>query len=379
MKAELEMKEKIVGILQDEKEKFVNDVCHYKKVEKELEYHRSENLELKKMCLSMESLDSQIQENNRKLNSLEVENSILKAQSIEYQKEIESLKVCESLKDLKEDAITVNALRDQLNSFEVQNTILTNENEELTKAKEELITLTTDYQIKLDALTTGHQKLTNQLIDGDQKVKYLENEKQKLAKEIAEVVQNNDLFVQGYNLEKDELEKAIRNLENEKTQMMDEKVAKDSNFEIEVFEKLQNSERESKEKIKLLEHNLNAIEHRNKELLKKTTNTEEELDFLRTSNKEMKSLMELKSEQNSRLDGELSKLNEELSLMKQMLKSSNDAIIELEKDKGYLSVVIFENASLKENCAALEEDLKKFSDCKGKLNFIEQELLTKKK
>jgi chromosome segregation ATPase len=75
-----------------------------------------------------------------------------------------------------------------------------------------------------------------------------------------------------------------------------------------------------------------------------------------------------------RLEAEIKALKEENKRKEESLSTCRVDLLQLEKEKGSLSAVSYENKALKENCALLERSLEKFNDCQGKVSILEHSL-----
>ena len=71
-------------------------------------------------------------------------------------------------------------------------------------------------------------------------------------------------------------------------------------------------------------------------------------------------------------------MKEESKRKEETLNNCRIDLLQLEKEKGQLSAVSFENKALKENCVLLEKSLDKFNDCQGRVSILEQNLFKSK-
>ena len=163
----------------------------------------------------------------------------------------------------------------------------------------------------------------------------------------------------------------IRQLEN-----VQEKLLKDKShgvsFKEELFEKVQNSDRENKEKIKILDSSLKHCEIR---LGEQTTAKEacmRDLEDLQEVEREQQNLIRLQKDKMRRMEMEIKAIKDENKRKEETLNNCRMDLLQLEKEKGQLSAVSFENKALKENCALLEKSLDKFNDCQGRVSILEQ-------
>ena len=75
---------------------------------------------------------------------------------------------------------------------------------------------------------------------------------------------------------------------------------------------------------------------------------------------------------------EIKAIKDENKRKEETLNNCRMDLLQLEKEKGQLSAVSFENKALKENCALLEKSLDKFNDCQGRVSILEQSLFKSK-
>ena len=165
-------------------------------------------------------------------------------------------------------------------------------------------------------------------------------------------------------------------------QNVQEKLLKDKShgvsFKEELFEKVQNSDRENKEKIKILDSSLKHCEIR---LGEQTTAKEacmRDLEDLQEVEREQQNLIRLQKDKMRRMEMEIKAIKDENKRKEETLNNCRMDLLQLEKEKGQLSAVSFENKALKENCALLEKSLDKFNDCQGRVSILEQSLFKSK-
>ena len=75
---------------------------------------------------------------------------------------------------------------------------------------------------------------------------------------------------------------------------------------------------------------------------------------------------------------EMKGMKEENKRKEETLNNCRIDLLQLEKEKGQLSAVSYENKALKENCILLEKSLDKFNDCQGRVSILEQSLFKSK-
>ena len=161
-----------------------------------------------------------------------------------------------------------------------------------------------------------------------------------------------------------------------------EKLLKDKNqgvsFKEELFEKVQNSDRENKEKLKILDSSLKHLEIKLTEQTAAKEACLRELEDLHEVEREEQNLIRLQKDKIRRMEMEVKELKEENKRKEETLNMCRMDLLQLEKEKGQLSAVSYENKALKENCALLEKSLDKFNDCQGRVSILEQTLFKSK-
>jgi len=184
----------------------------------------------------------------------------------------------------------------------------------------------------------------------------------------------NDKLLQQFHDEKYDLENVIKELGKVQENMMKDK-NRDVSFERELFEKLQNADRENKEKIKILDSNLKNAENRIKEQISIKDVYLQDLEEVQETKQEQSNFISLLEDSIKRLEKDVKNLSKDNGIKDDHLNSLKTDILELEKDRGTLSAVLFENKSLQENCSVLENNLHTLNECQSKISLLEHNLL----
>ena len=224
-----------------------------------------------------------------------------------------------------------------------------------------------------EKLTEANKQIKGLEDKGVEQSQLLEQTKQENSK----LKDKIDKLEKQFNDEKVDLGKVIQQLEK-----VQEKLLKDKNqgvsFKEELFEKVQNSDRENKEKLKILDSSLKHLEIKLTEQTAAKEACLRELEDLHEVEREEQNLIRLQKDKIRRMEMEVKELKEENKRKEETLNMCRMDLLQLEKEKGQLSAVSYENKALKENCALLEKSLDKFNDCQGRVSILEQTLFKSK-
>ena len=359
----LKLKQQIMET-NSEKEKLVFDMEQMKDIAKELANNqkilqglRNENIEIKRVNLKIEPLSQENAHLVDKLKALQLDADLNRDKT-------------EQLDILRREN---ESLQESMQSSLHQVTILTTKCEENSSIGSEAEKL-------MLALGLENVKLIDQVAEAEKQMETLleiknkENEMLRLMQtENYELQTKLDMHEKQFNDEKVDLERVIQQLENVQDKLLNDK-SHGVSFREELFEDLQNSDRENKEKIKILDSSLKHYEIR----LNEQTSIKEaclrEMDELREVEGEQQNLIRMQKDKMRRLEAEITGLKEENKRKEESLNTCRVDLLQLEKEKGMLSAVSYENRALKENCSLLEKSLEKFNDCQGKVSILEHSL-----
>ena len=359
----LKLKQQIMET-NSEKEKLVFDMEQLKDIAKELANNqeilqglRKENIEIKRVNLKIEPLSQENAHLVDKLKALQLDADLNRDKT-------------EQLDILRREN---ESLQESMQSSLHQVTILTTKCEENSSIGSEAEKL-------MLALGLENVKLIDQVAEAEKQMETLleiknkENEMLRLMQtENYELQTKLDMHEKQFNDEKVDLERVIQQLENVQDKLLNDK-SHGVSFREELFEDLQNSDRENKEKIKILDSSLKHYEIR----LNEQTSIKEaclrEMDELREVETEQQNLIQMQKDKMRRLEAEITGLKEENKRKEESLNTCRVDLLQLEKEKGMLSAVSYENRALKENCSLLEKSLEKFNDCQGKVSILEHSL-----
>merc|ERR1711892_825592 len=284
-------------------------------------------------------------------------------------------------KDIKATIAQKNDLIVERENFGISFKSLTNEKESLLEEKVELLSLNTKLSEFVENLEAQN---ANYLTNNEDLEKNMEIQNQDLNKKSKEIdkinsekkkfEKENSRLLKQFNDEKDDLENVIKELENVKENLMKDK-SKGVTSERELFEELQNADRENKEKIKILDSNLKNAENRIKEQINLKEVYLRELEEVQEAKHEQGNVVTLLEEKIKRIEREVKNLSTENDMKDENLNTLKIDLHELEKDRGTLSAVLFENKALQENCALLEKNLQTLNECQGKVSVLEHNLL----
>merc|ERR1719350_797405 len=103
-----------------------------------------------------------------------------------------------------------------------------------------------------------------------------------------------------------------------------------------------------------------------------------DMEELREVEREQQNLIRLQKDKLKRLEQEIKGLKEDNRRKEETLNSCRIDLLQLEKEKGLLSAVSYENKALKENCAMLEKSLDRFNDYQSRVSLLEQQVFESK-
>lgn len=315
---------------------------------------KEENLTLENKVVNTEQLTIELVQKNETLRKFEEDLSATLAEknnlAVEKESTENKFRYSENEKKiLQEEKVELLSLNTKLSEC-VHN--LENQNANL-------LTDNSDLEKNLDVLNLNLDKKSRQIeiINSKKKEYQMENEK----------------LLNQFNDEKEDLENVIKELEKVQESMLKDK-SKGVSFERELFEKLQNADRENKEKIKILDSNLKNAENRIKEQSNIKDAYLRELEEVQEAKLEQGNVIELLEEKIKRIEREVKNLSSENEMKDENLNTLKIDLLELERDRGTLSAVLFENKSLQENCALLEKNLLTLNECQGKVSVLEHNL-----
>jgi len=124
-----------------------------------------------------------------------------------------------------------------------------------------------------------------------------------------------------------------------------------------------------------------SLKHCEIKLSEQTTAKEaclRDLEDLQEVEREQQNLIRLQKDKIRRMEMEMKGMKEENKRKEETLNNCRIDLLQLEKEKGQLSAVSYENKALKENCILLEKSLDKFNDCQGRVSILEQSLFKSK-
>ena len=361
LKQELEAKGAEKVLAANELERLRQAAKEMANIEGDLKDLRKENIQLKIETVKVEQLRQEKESLETKVKSLKLEVD-LHTEKTEENKQLK----CE---------------RDALNA-DLDNSLI--QIDQLKMRCEKLVSIEAEFEDQVLLLKGKNIALIEELEKVRKEMKRLEDVRDEQNQLMVEVRQENaelrgniEKIENQFNDEKVDLGRVIRQLEN-----VQEKLLKDKShgvsFKEELFEKVQNSDRENKEKIKILDSSLKHCEIR---LGEQTTAKEacmRDLEDLQEVEREQQNLIRLQKDKMRRMEMEIKAIKDENKRKEETLNNCRMDLLQLEKEKGQLSAVSFENKALKENCALLEKSLDKFNDCQGRVSILEQSLFKSK-
>ena len=358
MKKEMLEDRKLIQVMKSKQLEAEEQSMRFKEISKDLDSTKEENLSLRSELLKMKNIDNEVLQKNEEMIKLKEDFQILVVQKSENIAEIETAKLASKLlADEKECLLTEKGELLTLNvklSECVQN---------LEAEKSSLLNINQDLNKNSDALNLKLSQQAN-------KIEEVKSEKQEIE------IENRKLLKQ-FNDEKVDLENVIRELENVQEKMLKDK-SRNISFDRELFEKLQNADRENKEKIKILDSNLKNAENRIKDQINLKDVYLRELEEVQETKQEQSNIITLLEAKIERIEKEVKNLTNEIELKDENLNTLKIDLLELEKDRGTLSAVLFENKALQENCALLEQNLQTLNECQGKVSVLEHNLVKSK-
>ena len=330
-------------------------------LEQDLKEQREENIHLKRETLKVEQLEKEREALETKARTLQLEVDL----NTDRTEEIRKMKS-------EKDAMMI-----KLNNTVVENDQLTTRCDELTSS---LLSLEQQVPLIKEEKKDAFEKLS----EANKQIKGLEDKGVEQSQLLEQTKQENSMLKdkiekleKQFNDEKVDLGKVIQQLEK-----VQEKLLKDKNqgvsFKEELFEKVQNSDRENKEKLKILDSSLKHLEIKLTEQTAAKEACLRELEDLHEVEREEQNLIRLQKDKIRRMEMEVKELKEENKRKEETLNMCRMDLLQLEKEKGQLSAVSYENKALKENCALLEKSLDKFNDCQGRVSILEQTLFKSK-
>ena len=361
LKQELEAKGAEKVLAANELERLRQAAKEMANIEGDLKDLRKENIQLKIETVKVEQLRQEKESLETKVKSLKLEVD-LHTEKTEENKQLK----CER------DALTA----------DLDNSLI--QIDQLKLRCEKLVSIEAEFEDQVLLLKGKNIALIEELEKVRKEMKRLEDVRDEQNQLMVEVRQENaelrgniEKIENQFNDEKVDLGRVIRQLEN-----VQEKLLKDKShgvsFKEELFEKVQNSDRENKEKIKILDSSLKHCEIR---LGEQTTAKEacmRDLEDLQEVEREQQNLIRLQKDKMRRMEMEIKAIKDENKRKEETLNNCRMDLLQLEKEKGQLSAVSFENKALKENCALLEKSLDKFNDCQGRVSILEQSLFKSK-
>ena len=361
LKQELEAKGAEKVLAANELERLRQAAKEMANIEGDLKDLRKENIQLKIETVKVEQLRQEKESLETKVKSLKLEVD-LHTEKTEEKKQLK----CER------DALTA----------ELDNSLI--QIDQLKLRCEKLVSIEAEFEDQVLLLKGKNIALIEELEKVRKEMKRLEDVRDEQNQLMVEVRQENadlrgniEKIENQFNDEKVDLGRVIQQLQN-----VQEKLLKDKShgvsFKEELFEKVQNSDRENKEKIKILDSSLKHCEIR---LGEQTTAKEacmRDLEDLQEVEREQQNLIRLQKDKMRRMEMEIKAIKDENKRKEETLNNCRMDLLQLEKEKGQLSAVSFENKALKENCALLEKSLDKFNDCQGRVSILEQSLFKSK-
>eukprot|EP00092_Neocalanus_flemingeri_P013712 GFUD01014789.1.p1 GENE.GFUD01014789.1~~GFUD01014789.1.p1 ORF type:complete len:725 (+),score=179.26 GFUD01014789.1:275-2449(+) len=353
LKKEASENKRIILTLRAKENEFREKSKEYLSLCNEISVTREENIDLKNYLSNNKQLNIELVANNEDLKKNNLESLMAQNNDLANLKGSSELKMTamQNEKDiLNDEKVELLSLNAKLSEY-VQN---------LEKEKENLATTNCDWEKNVEVLNIKLENTSKQLNAINVEKKDLQNE--------------NDKLLQQSNDEKYDLENVIKELEKVQENMLKDKT-REVSFERELFEKLQNADRENKEKIKILGSNLKNAENRIKEQINLKDVHLKELEEVQEAKYEQGNIIRLLEEKIKRIEKDVKNLADENEMKEENLNSLRIDLIELEKDRGTLSAILFENKALKENCVILESNLQTLNECQGKISVLEHNLL----
>merc|ERR1711892_264634 len=356
------------------------------KLKREVSEYKDTIENLRSSQVNSEEISKKYASISQDMHNIKEENTNLKVKlSTTIQMDIEVAKKNEEIEKLNKDIKATIAQKNDLiverENFGISFKSLTNEKESLLEEKVELLSLNTKLSEFVESFEAQN---ANYLTNNDDLEKNMEIQNQNLNKKSKEIdkinsekkkfEKENSRLLKQFNDEKDDLENVIKELENVQENLMKDK-SKGVTSERELFEELQNADRENKEKIKILDSNLKNAENRIKEQINLKEVCLRELEEVQEAKHEQGNVVTLLEEKIKRIEREVKNLSTENDLKDENLNTLKIDLLELEKDRGTLSAVLFENKALQENCALLEKNLQTLNECQGKVSVLEHNLL----
>ena len=361
LKLDLDVKTSEKIIIDQELEELRGAAKEFACLEQDLKEQREENIHLKRETLKVEQLEKEREALETKARTLQLEVDLKTDRTEEIRK----------MKSEKENLMI------KLNNSVVENDQLTTRCDELTSSllslEQQVPLIKEEKKDALEKLTEANKQIKGLEDKGVEQSQLLEQTKQ----ENSMLKDKIDKLEKQFNDEKVDLGKVIQQLEK-----VQEKLLKDKNqgvsFKEELFEKVQNSDRENKEKLKILDSSLKHLEIKLTEQTAAKEACLRELEDLHEVEREEQNLIRLQKDKIRRMEMEVKELKEENKRKEETLNMCRMDLLQLEKEKGQLSAVSYENKALKENCALLEKSLDKFNDCQGRVSILEQTLFKSK-
>merc|ERR1711892_1580587 len=356
------------------------------KLKREVSEYKDTIENLRSSQVNSEEISKNYASISQDMHNIKEENTNLKVKlSTTIQMDIEVSNKNEEIEKLNKDIKATIAQKNDLiverENFGISFKSLTNEKESLLEEKVELLSLNTKLSEFVENLEAQN---ANYLTNNEDLEKNMEIQNQDLNKKSKEIdkinsekkkfEKENSRLLKQFNDEKDDLENVIKELENVKENLMKDK-SKGVTSERELFEELQNADRENKEKIKILDSNLKNAENRIKEQINLKEVCLRELEEVQEAKHEQGNVVTLLEEKIKRIEREVKNLSTENDMKDENLNTLKIDLLELEKDRGTLSAVLFENKALQENCALLEKNLQTLNECQGKVSVLEHNLL----
>ena len=396
MKSDLQALEQKNSLLQNQLVSLQNDMSKstliQQKLQQEVEVKEAENVLVATEVEELRQTTKERANIEQNLKDLRSENILLKIETVkveQLQKEKECLenkvRVLQLEVDLRmektEEMRQMRCERDALVA-NVDNAVI--KIDELTLRCDQLTSIEAEFEQQVRILKEEKKDTFEKLEKAKEEIKQLEEVRDEQSQLMCEVSQDNselrsniEKLEKQFNDEKVDLGRVIQQLEN-----VQEKLLKDKShgvsFKEELFEEVQNSDRENKEKIKILD---SSLKHCEIKLGEQTTAKEvclRDLADLQEVEREQQNLIRLQKDKMRRLEMEIKGLKEENKRKEETLNNCRMDLLQLEKEKGQLSAVSYENKALKENCVLLEKSLDKFNDCQGRVSILEQSLFKSK-
>ena len=385
-------KQLLVNQLQNNKDEMETIISNCNKLNQDLKAKSSELERCLDELSNLKQIANQFSVVQEQLNDVRHENIEIKRQNLlnakfkeENENNMQKLKSLQLKVDLNHDN-TENVMFLTKENRRINEALIEDNNQILTLSTmcNEFTLTKTDLEKQILKLTAEKRTLLEDIAQRNDEIENLRKHKtehakisQKIETENTELKINISKLEKQFNDEKIDLAKVIQQLENVQKKLLKDK-SHDVSFKEELFEELQNSDRENKEKIKIMDSSLKHSEIR---LQEQTIIKEEclrELGDIREVEREQQTLIRMQKEKLRRLETELKTLKEENKRKEEALTACRIDLLQLEKEKGQLSAVNYENKALKDNCILLEKNLEKFNDCQDKVSILEHGLFKSK-